>query len=155
MHAKKNEKLQRLILIYLCKQYYNFKLRPPFAQWIHLRLPSCGPGFESQYQHIHFLQFLIFNWKLWCEKDDKTKITAFWEQLWLFNTSQLNALQQFVVPNRHPRCDCSSVTRFGEISPFWQNMRSLGQFLRVYFLLGRIFDRLCKFCLPLSKSSLM
>ena len=27
------------------------------AQWIRLRLPSCGPGFESQAQHLHFAFF--------------------------------------------------------------------------------------------------
>ena len=27
------------------------------AQWIHLRLPSCRPGFESQAHHLCFYQF--------------------------------------------------------------------------------------------------
>ena len=35
-----------------------------------------------------------------------------------------------------------SVTRFSESSPFWQNLQSLGQFLRVYLLFGNILDRL-------------
>ena len=26
------------------------------AKWIHLRLPSCHPGFESQAHHLHFYQ---------------------------------------------------------------------------------------------------
>ena len=30
-----------------------------------------------------------------------------------------------------------SVTRFGKISPFWQNPQSLGQFLRVFLLFGK------------------
>ena len=25
------------------------------AQWIRLRLPSCGPGFESQARHLRFI----------------------------------------------------------------------------------------------------
>ena len=36
------------------------------AQWIRLRLPSCGPGFESQ-AHPGFFQFVN---KLWCVKDE-------------------------------------------------------------------------------------
>ena len=36
------------------------------AQWIHLRLPFCGPEFESQSQHRRFIQFVIV---LWCERD--------------------------------------------------------------------------------------
>ena len=39
------------------------------AQWIHLRLPSCHPGFESQAHHLCFNQF-IFEW--W--HAEKTKI---------------------------------------------------------------------------------
>ena len=34
-----------------------------------------------------------------------------------------------------------SVTRFCEISPFWPNLQSLGQFFRIYLLLGKILDR--------------
>ena len=30
------------------------------AQWIRLRLPSCRPGFESQANHLHFFQFILF-----------------------------------------------------------------------------------------------
>ena len=36
----------------------------------------------------------------------------------------------------------TSVTRFGEISPFWKIFKVLGNFLRVYFLFGKILDRL-------------
>ena len=35
-----------------------------------------------------------------------------------------------------------SVTRFGEILPFWQNLQWLGQFSRVYLLFVRILDQL-------------
>ena len=35
-----------------------------------------------------------------------------------------------------------SVTRFGEISPLWQNLKCLGQILGVYLLLGKIFEQL-------------
>ena len=34
------------------------------------------------------------------------------------------------------------MTRFGKISPFWQNLQSLGQFLKVYLLFGKILDKL-------------
>ena len=33
------------------------------AQWIHSRLPSCRPGFESKAHHLHFYQFK-FEFKL-------------------------------------------------------------------------------------------
>ena len=33
------------------------------AQWIHSRLPSCHPGFESQAHHLRFFQFK-FEFKL-------------------------------------------------------------------------------------------
>ena len=36
----------------------------------------------------------------------------------------------------------SSVTRFGGISPFWQNLHSLRQFLSVYLLFRKILERL-------------
>ena len=29
------------------------------APWFHLRLPSCGPGFESQAHHQCFIQFVL------------------------------------------------------------------------------------------------
>ena len=29
------------------------------ALWFRLRLPSCGPGFESQALHLCFFQFVI------------------------------------------------------------------------------------------------
>ena len=29
------------------------------AQWIHLRLPSCHPGFKSQALHLCFYQFIF------------------------------------------------------------------------------------------------
>ena len=29
------------------------------APWFHLRLPSCGPWFESQAHHLHFFQFVL------------------------------------------------------------------------------------------------
>ena len=34
------------------------------------------------------------------------------------------------------------MTRFGDISQFWPNLKSLGQFLRVYLLLGKNLDQL-------------
>ena len=29
------------------------------APWFCLRLPSCGPGFESQAHHLCFIQFVL------------------------------------------------------------------------------------------------
>ena len=40
------------------------------AQWIRLRLRSCGPEFECQPEHL-CLNSIIF--KLWCEKDKTNK----------------------------------------------------------------------------------
>ena len=33
-----------------------------------------------------------------------------------------------------------SVTRFGEISPFWQNLQSLGQFFKALFTIWQNFE---------------
>ena len=44
--------------------------KPVIAQWIRLRLPSCGPRFKSQAQH---LRFAIFNFNLGCNVE-RTKI---------------------------------------------------------------------------------
>ena len=33
------------------------------AQWIHLRLPSCHPGFKSQAHNLCFFQFVLSNCK--------------------------------------------------------------------------------------------
>ena len=32
------------------------------APWFRLRLPSCGRGFESQANHLHFFQFVLLKW---------------------------------------------------------------------------------------------
>ena len=32
------------------------------APWFHLRLPSSGPGFESQVQHLCFFDLYFWNW---------------------------------------------------------------------------------------------
>ena len=37
------------------------------APWFRLRLPSCGPGFESQAHHLCFFQFVL---KLKREKNE-------------------------------------------------------------------------------------
>ena len=34
-------------------------LRRSHFQWIRLRPPSCGPGFESHSQHLRLFQFVI------------------------------------------------------------------------------------------------
>ena len=38
----------------------------PITPWFRLRLPSCGPRFESQVLHLRYFQYVI---DLWCEKD--------------------------------------------------------------------------------------
>ena len=35
-----------------------------------LRLPSCGPGFESQAHHLHFFQFVLLKLLLELEKNE-------------------------------------------------------------------------------------
>ena len=49
----------------------------------------------------------------------------------------------------------SSVTRFGEISPLWQNFQSLGQFLKVNLLFGKILGRLWEILYVMGKILLM
>ena len=39
------------------------------VQWIHLCLPSCYPGFETQAHHLHFYQIILI-----CVMRKKTKI---------------------------------------------------------------------------------
>ena len=33
------------------------------APWFHMRLPSCGRGFESQSHHLRFYQFVLLEWE--------------------------------------------------------------------------------------------
>ena len=37
---------------------YDFLSTAIVAQWICLRLPSCGPGFKSQERHLRFFHLL-------------------------------------------------------------------------------------------------
>ena len=48
-------------------------VKPAIVPWFHLRLPSCGPGIESQELHLRFFQFVI---DLWCEKDENKRKKA-------------------------------------------------------------------------------
>ena len=46
------------------------------VQWIRLRLPSCGPGFESQAHHPCIFQFIWFKFKMnFIAKRKRTKIS--------------------------------------------------------------------------------
>ena len=47
--------------------------------------------------------------------------------------------------------DCNSVTRFGEISPLWQNFKSLWLFFEDYFLLAKIFTSIGQIFMILDK----
>ena len=44
------------------------------ALWFCLRLPSCGPWFESQAHHLRFFQFVIL--KVYLENNEKNKKEA-------------------------------------------------------------------------------
>ena len=44
------------------------------APWFRLRLPSCGPGFESQVHHLRFFQFVLL--KLYRENDENKQKEA-------------------------------------------------------------------------------
>ena len=44
------------------------------AQWFRLRLPSCGPRFESQSHHVRFFQFVLL--KLYRENNDNKQKEA-------------------------------------------------------------------------------
>ena len=41
--------------------------------------------------------------------------------------------------------DANSVTRLGEISPLWQNLKVFGNFVRDYFVIGKILNLLWQF----------
>ena len=41
------------------------------APWFRLRLPSCGPGFESQAHHLRFFQFVLL--KLYRENNENNE----------------------------------------------------------------------------------
>ena len=47
------------------------------AQWIHLRLPSCHPGFESQARHLHFFISEIVLYLSLEKKENKQKEAEF------------------------------------------------------------------------------
>ena len=49
----------------------------------------------------------------------------------------------------------TSMTRFGEISLFWQNLQSLGQLFEGFLLFGKFWTSVAKFCMSLGKFSLM
>ena len=44
------------------------------APWFCLRLPSCGPGFESQAHHLRFFQFVLL--KLYRENNENKQKEA-------------------------------------------------------------------------------
>ena len=48
-----------------------------------------------------------------------------------------------------------SVTRFGEISPLWQNVKSLWSFRKVHLVLGKFSNLLWQFLTALGKFSLL
>ena len=51
--------------------YMNIERTAATAQWILLRLPSCGSRFETQAQHLRF-----FNLLMTCEKDENKQKEA-------------------------------------------------------------------------------
>ena len=46
------------------------------APWYRLRLPSCGPGFESQAHHLRFFQFVLLKLLLELEKNENKQKEA-------------------------------------------------------------------------------
>ena len=46
------------------------------APWFHLRLPYCGPGFESQAHHLRFFQFVLLKLLLELEKNENKQKEA-------------------------------------------------------------------------------
>ena len=46
------------------------------APWFRLRLPSCGPGFESQAHHLRFFQFGLLKLLLELEKNENKRKEA-------------------------------------------------------------------------------
>ena len=62
-------------------------------------------------------------------------------------SARQNLLQgiQLVVHSKSQKVR-TSVTRFGEISPFGKNLLALGKFLTVYFLFGKMLSLLWQIC---------
>ena len=46
------------------------------APWFHLRLPSCGPRFESQAHHLRFFQIVLLKLLLELEKNENKQKKA-------------------------------------------------------------------------------
>ena len=44
-------------------------MAPAIAPWFRLRLPSCGPRFESRAHHLCFFQFVLLPFELNCERN--------------------------------------------------------------------------------------
>ena len=54
----------------ICRKHYS--LAAAIAPWLCLRLPSCGPGFESQAHHLCFFMLKLKLYCCWNKK--RTKI---------------------------------------------------------------------------------
>ena len=63
---------KNIVLILQCAMCTNNKSNggAAMAPWFHLCLPSCGPGFESQAQHLCFFQFVLLKLLLELEKNE-------------------------------------------------------------------------------------
>ena len=70
------------------------------ALWFRLRLPSCGPGFESQALHLRFFQFVLL--KLYRENNENKQKEA---GIGPFKKSKRYIKENFLMGNSQP---CSS-----------------------------------------------
>ena len=70
------------------------------AQWIHVRLPSCRPGFESQAHLLHFYQY-IFELRH-AEKTKKNKLRPGLAHFKINSQSQIFVLLHQVVLTANP-----------------------------------------------------
>ena len=62
---------------------------------------------------------------------------------------------QFFPRQISPLLASASVTRCGEISPLWQNLKVFGPFLRVYLVFGKMLNLLWDICHAFGKVALL
>ena len=62
------DETQKADWLYIQNVKYNKVWVAAIAPWFRLRLPSCGPGFESQAHHLCFFQFVLL--KLYQENNE-------------------------------------------------------------------------------------
>ena len=99
----------------------------PFERQPRVRFKASIRGHEQQ--------FSVPSWKIVRRVEIRNRATDQTENV---NNTNLSIIAESVV--------LISVTRFGDISPFWQKFTSLWQILMVYFLFGKMLNLLWQIC---------